>query len=90
VYTVDTKGNQGSNEDSHSFRPYLFENKAFDVEAPNPLNVGGGEAYRLLDKKAPNPLDVLRIMRNSCDETIICHSQGCNITMSMIKRACSK
>ena len=96
VYTVDTSANQDTNnkgkpEDSHSFEPYLHENNEFDVEEANPLNPGGGEAYRMLGgKKAPNPLDVLKDMQSSCDETIICHSQGCNITMKMLQRACSK
>ena len=96
VYTVDTSANQDTNykgerEDSHSFEPYLHENNEFDVEEANPFNPGGGEAYRMLGgKKAPNPLDVLKDMQISCDETIICHSQGCNITMKMLQRACSK
>jgi RHS repeat-associated protein len=75
---------------NHSFIPFMQANSMYDPNwMPNPLDTAGGKR-RLSGRKAPNPMDTIKEFRSQCDITIVCHSQGCNITMAIINRGCTK
>jgi hypothetical protein len=82
-YPVNTS--PGKNQNNHSFNPFLQSNPL--AETPNPLNFPEGKQLPP-GAMAPNPMDVIGQFQKECDITIVCHSQGCNITLSLIKKMC--
>jgi hypothetical protein len=74
---------------NHTYEPFLNSNPLYDMDAnSDPLDTPSG--YRPSGRKAPNPLDVIRGFKNKCDITIVCHSQGCNIAMQLLRKGCNK
>jgi hypothetical protein len=75
---------------NHAFGPFMKTNPMYqrDWEA-NPSDLAGGKRP-LSGRNAPDPMDVIKQFHSSCDMTIGCHGQGCNITMAILNRACKK
>ena len=87
AYPVNSRPGNGQN--GHAFEPYLRTNPLFGMTADsNPLDAPKG--YSPSGENAPNPLDVIRGFKKTCDITIVCHSQGCNIAMHLLEKGCNK
>jgi len=87
AYPVNSRPGRGKN--GHAFEPYLRPNPLYNMTADsNPLDVPKG--YSPSGDNAPDPLNVIRDFKRTCDITIVCHSQGCNIAMHLLKKGCNK
>lgn len=76
---------------NHNFKHFLKPNPLYDKSNEpklNPLDTPKG--WPNSGQMAPNPIDVIKQFKKECDMTIVCHSQGCNITMQILNRACKK
>ncbi len=86
AYAVNSRPDHGGN---HTFLPFLKPNPLYDMNAnSNPIDTPPG--YRESGRTAPNPIDVIQGFKKTCDITIVCHSEGCNIVMSMLAKGCNK
>jgi RHS repeat-associated protein len=75
---------------NHAFQPFMQTNPMYQPDwKPDVMEPAGGRRP-LSGKNAPNPMDVIRRYKSSCDITIVCHSQGCNMTMAILNRGCKK
>ncbi len=88
AYPVNSR--PGAKEgNGHAFTPYMKANPIYanpdsfnPLDTPQPLKPSG--------KNAPDPLDVIREFKKTCDITIVCHSQGCNIAMQLLRKGCNE
>jgi len=75
---------------NHAFQPFMQSNPMYQPDwKPDVMELAGGRRP-LSGKNAPNPMDVIRRYKSSCDITIVCHSQGCNMVMAVLNRGCKK
>ena len=87
AYPVNSRPGKG--QSGHDFFPYLRATPLYNMTADsNPLDVPKG--YRLTGVDSPDPLEVIRDFKRTCDITIVCHSQGCNIAMHLLQKGCNK
>jgi len=89
AYPVDSRPDGKKGEDNHTFLPFLKANPIYaDVDKFNPLDTP--RPLKNSGTFAPNPVDLIRSFKRTCDITIVCHSQGCNIIMHILRKGCNK
>ncbi len=83
----------------HNFSNFLRQNETLRrVRVPVHTYSGGRHSmtqewrYEKDGGRAPNPVDLIKDAQRSgkYDGVAVCHSQGCNILMSILQRACRK